>query len=225
LVFLININPTASPPAGRRSGNSRIETMKQYNYILILFLSVLLSCEKQPPMTPRMVKELITGEVNGMSFETAMTVERGAAVTQDMCDKDVVAMSLVRKIEEDEYQIIHLNFFHTIPGNYVLTDSANSHRNRPVCTLDSITTHSTFESYPGNDESMDTYRLLEGPWNYFKVLYYDPKKNEVQGQFGAKFVRINKRQRAKEAADTITYTNGKFLVSNMYVQEVFTEPR
>ncbi|MGV3602258.1 MAG: hypothetical protein ACO1N1_13685 [Dyadobacter fermentans] len=72
---------------------------------------------------------------------------------------------------------------------------------------------------------MDSYRLLEGPWNYFKILYYDPEKKEIQGQFGAKFVRINTRQMAKAAVDTITYTNGKFILSNMYVQEVFTEPR
>jgi len=72
---------------------------------------------------------------------------------------------------------------------------------------------------------MDIYKLLEGPWNDFKVLYYDPKKNEMQGQFAAKFVRINKRQHGRESADTLTYTNCKFLVSNIYVQEVFTEPR
>jgi hypothetical protein len=42
---------------------------------------------------------------------------------------------------------------------------------------------------------------------------------------GQDFVRINKRQHGREAVDTITYTNGKFLLSNIYVQEVFTEPR
>lgn len=199
--------------------------MKGYSYILILLLSGALSCEKQPPMGPRMVKEFITGEVNGMPFKTAMTVERGASVKKDVCNKDVMWMSLVRKIEEKEYQIIHLNFFHTVAGNYILTDSTVSHRKNAMCTLDSISTHATFESYPGNDESMDNYRLLEGPWNYFKILYFDPEKNEIQGQFAARFVRINKRQHGREAVDTITYTNGKFLLSNIYVQEVFTEPR
>ena len=134
-------------------------------------------------------------------------------------------MGLVRKIEEDQYQIVYLNFFHAEPGDYTLTDSAVSHRKNTLCTLDSISAHSRFTTFPGNDDSMDSYQLLEGPWNHFKILYYDPEKNEIQGQFAAKFVRINKRQRAKEAVDTITYTNGKFIVSNVYVQEVFTEPR
>lgn len=203
----------------------RIKAMKRYNYILILLLSGLLSCEKQPPMDPWIVNQVFSGEVNGVPFKTGMTIERGASMRRDMCDKGVMWMSLVRKIDEDEYQIVHLNFFHTLPGNYVLTDSANSHRNRHVCTLDSISTHSTFESYPGNDVSMDVYRLLEGPWNYFKVLYYDADKNEIQGQFGARFVRINKRQHGREAVDTITYTNGKFFLSNIYVEEIITEPR
>lgn len=199
--------------------------MKRYSYIIILLLSGLLSCEKQPPMKPWMINEVITGEVNGVPFKSGITVPHGASVKQDMCDKDVIAMSLVRKIEEDEYQIIHLNFFHTMPGNYILTDSANSHRNRLICTLDTITTSLSVEAFPGDDVSMDTYRLLEGPWNYFKVLYYDPRKNEMQGQFAARFVRINKRQHGREAVDTIAYTNGKFLLSNIHVQEVFTEPR
>lgn len=176
-------------------------------------------------MDPWMVNQVFSGEVNGVPFKTGITVPHGASVTTDMCDKYVIAMSLVRKIEDDEYAIVHLNFFHTEPGYYVLTDSANSHRDRLICTLDSVTTKLSFDSFPGDDVSMDIYRLLEGPWNYFKVLYYDSKKNEMQGQLGAKFVRINKRQHAREAADTITYTNGKFILSNIHVQEVFTEPR
>ncbi|OJV21910.1 MAG: hypothetical protein BGO21_25495 [Dyadobacter sp. 50-39] len=176
-------------------------------------------------MEPFMINQVVMGEVNGVPFKTGITVPHGAALTQDMCDKNVVAMSLVRKIGDDEYQIVHLNFFHTKPGKYILTDSANSHRDRLICTLDSITTSLSADSFPGDDVSMDIYKLLEGPWNDFKVLYYDPKKNEMQGQFAAKFVRINKRQHGRESADTLTYTNCKFLVSNIYVQEVFTEPR
>lgn len=172
-----------------------------------------------------MANESITGEVNGKPFKSGITVPHGAWVTTDMCDKHVVAMSLVRKIEDDEYAIIHLNFFHTKPGNYVLTDSANSHRNRVVCTLDSVTTSLSFDAFPGDDVSMDTYRLLEGPWNFLTVSYYDPEKKEMQGQFAARFVRINKRQHAREAVDTITYTNGKFFLANMFFQDVITEPR
>ncbi|MBO9611619.1 MAG: hypothetical protein J7619_02930 [Dyadobacter sp.] len=199
--------------------------MKGYSYLLITLLSVLLSCEKQPPLIPGMVNQLVTGEVNGMPFTTGMTVQNGAIVRTDLCENDVIGMGLVRKIEEDEYQIAYLNYFHAKPGNYRLTDSTVSHRKSASCTLDSISASLDFKSFPGDDVTMDTYRLLEGPWNYFKILYYDPKKNEIQGQFAAKFVRINKRQRAEAAVDTITYTNGKFVVSNIYVQEVFTEPR
>ena len=199
--------------------------MKRYSYILILLFSGLLSCEKQPPVDPWMVNQVFSGEVNGVPFKTGMSVSHGASVTTDMCDKHVIAMSLVRKIEDNEYAIVHLNFFHTKPGNYVLTDSANSHRNRLVCTLDSVTTRLSFDTFPGDDVPMDIYRLLEGPSNYLKVLYYDSKKNEMQGLFGARFVRINKRQHAREAVDTITYTNSKFILSNIHVQEVITEPR
>ena len=199
--------------------------MNRYSYILVPLLFTLLSCEKQPPMKPRMVNQLIIGEVNGVPFKSGITVEMGAFVSKDFCENNVLWMGLTRKIEDDEYQIMSLNFFHTKLGDYTLTNSSVSHRKNTSCTLDSITASLNFMAYPGDDVSMDTYRLLEGPWNYFKVLYYDPKKNEIQGQFAAKFVRINKRQRAKEAVDTITYTNGKFIVANMYVQEVFTEPR
>lgn len=76
-------------------------------------LFVLLSCEKQPPMDPRMANELITGEINGVPFRSAITVEMGAFVKQDWCDKNVVAMTLVKKNTEEEFQIIILNFFHT----------------------------------------------------------------------------------------------------------------
>ncbi|MGG7661908.1 hypothetical protein [Dyadobacter sp. BHUBP1] len=176
-------------------------------------------------MDPRKTNQLITGEVNGVPFKSAITVEMGAFVKKDWCDKIVVAMSLVRKISEDEYQTIILNYFHAKPGNYVPTDSLVIHQRNAVCSLDSINISSYFKLFPQDDITTDNYRLLEGPWNYFRILYYDPKKNEIQGQFAAKFVRINKHQRAKEAVDTIAYTNGKFIVSNMYVQEVFTEPR
>jgi len=199
--------------------------MNRYSYIFILVMSGLLSCEKQPLMDSHMVNQVLMGEVNGVPFKSGMTVWNGAIVSKTLCKSDVIGMGLVRKIEEDEYQIVYLNFFHAEPGDYTLTDSAVSHRKNTLCTLDSISAHSRFTTFPGNDESMDSYRLLEGPWNYFRILYYDPEKNEIQGQFAAKFVRINKRQRAKEAVDTITYTNGKFIVSNVYVQEVFTEPR
>lgn len=199
--------------------------MKRYCYTLIVSLSVMLSCGREPSFDPWAVNQVLSGEVNGVPFETGMTVRYGASLVTDMCDKDVIAMSLVRKVQENEFAIVHLNFFHIQSGNYVLTDTAINHRNRLVCTLDSITASLSFESFPGNDESLDVYRLLEGPWNYLRVLYYDYKKNEIQGQFAAKFVRINKRQHATEAVDTITYTNAKFLLSNVHVQEVFTEPR
>ncbi len=199
--------------------------MKRISYILVLLFSGMLSCEKQPPFDPRMTNQLITGEINGVPFKSAITVEMGAFVKKDWCDKTVIALILVKKNSENEYQNLLLNFFHAKPGSYILTDSTVSHRKNAVCSLDSINISSYFKSFPRNDVTMDDYRLLEGPWNYFKVLYYDPEKNEIQGQFGAKFVRINKHQRAKEAVDTITYTNGKFIVANMYVQEIFTEPR
>jgi hypothetical protein len=199
--------------------------MKRYSYILILLFSGILSCEKHPSLNPRMVNQFITGEVNGVPFESAMTVEMGAYVRQDWCDKVVIDMGLVRKISEEEYQVIILNYFHAKPGNYVPAASFVSHKKNAVCSLDSINISSYFKLFPGDDITTDDYRLVEGPWNYFKVLYYDPDKKEVQGQFAAKFVRINKRQRAKTAVDTITYTNGKFVVANMYVMEVFTEPR
>ncbi|MBO9611617.1 MAG: hypothetical protein J7619_02920 [Dyadobacter sp.] len=199
--------------------------MKRYSYILMLLLSGLLSCEKQPPVDPHMVNQVFMGEVNGVPFKTGMTVWNGAIVSKTFCENDVVALALARKIEEDEYQIVYLNFFHAKPGNYTLTDSTVSHCKNTLCTLDSISAHARFTTYPGDDASMNSYRLLEGPWNYFKVLYYDADKNEIQGQFAAKFVRINKHQWAEAAVDTITYTNSKFIVSNIYVQEVFTEPR
>jgi len=199
--------------------------MKRYNCMLLLLLSCMLSCEKQPPLDPRMVNQFITGEINGVAFKSAITVESAAYVRKDLCDQNVIAMSLVRKIGDQEYQMIVLDYFHGKSGNYVPTDSSVRHQESSICSLDSINISSYFKSFPRNDVTMDDYRLLEGPWNYFKVLYYDPDKNEIQGQFGAKFVRINKHQRAKEAVDTITYTNGKFIVANMYVQEVFTEPR
>ncbi len=149
----------------------------------------------------------------------------GAYLRKDLCDKDVVALMLTKKNAEEEYQILHLNYLHARPGEYVLTDSSVRHKIKSVCSLDSINASLYFQSYPRDDVRTDSYRLLEGPWNHFKILYYDPKKNEIQGQFAAKFVRVNKHQRANEAVDTITYTNGKFIVSNVYVQEVFTEPR
>ncbi|MGG7661906.1 hypothetical protein [Dyadobacter sp. BHUBP1] len=176
-------------------------------------------------MDPRMTNQLITGDINGVPFKSAITVEMGAVVKKDWCDKIVVAMSLVRKISEKEYQMVILNYFHAKQGEFAPTDSVVLHRQNSMCFQDSINISSYFKSFPGNDMKMDSYRLLEGPWNHFKILYYDPEKNEIQGQFAAKFVRINKHQLAKEAGDTITYTNGKFIVSNVYVQEVFTEPR
>ena len=74
--------------------------MKRYSYILILLFSGLLSCEKQPPVDPWMVNQVFSGEVNGVPFKTGMSVSHGASVTTDMCDKHVIAMSLVRKIED-----------------------------------------------------------------------------------------------------------------------------
>lgn len=199
--------------------------MKQHSYILILVLSGLVSCEKQPSLMPMMINEFITGEVNGIPFKSGITVPHGAFMKQDWCNKNVVAMILVKKNAEKEYQIILVDFFHAEAGNYVPTDSSVSHRKNGICVLDSVYIGLYFKSYPGDDVTMDDYRLLKGSWNYFKILYYDPEKNEIQGEFAAKFVRINKHQRAKEAVDTITYTNTKFIVSNIYVQEIFTEPR
>lgn len=200
--------------------------MKRCNYIFILLLSGLLSCEKQPPMDPWMINQVFTGEVNGVPFKTGMMVQFGASVSQEMCvNDDVIAVSLMRKIDEREYHRVHMNYFHTKPGNYTLTDSAVSHRKNGVCTLESIRTGAYFLSEPGDDTPSDSYRLLEGPWNYFEVLYYDPKKSELQCEFGAKFVRINKVQHSAGAVDTITYTNARFILSNIHVQEIITEPR
>lgn len=199
--------------------------MKRYSYILIVMLSGLLSCEKQPSMNPRMVNEFITGEVNGMPFKSGITVENGAIVRKDLCDDDVIGMVLARKILDDEFQTLYLNFFHTQPGDYTLTDMTVMHRKNTSCNLDSITATLYVKEYPGDDVAMDSYRLVKGPWNYFKVLYYDPRKNEMQGKFAAKFVRTNERRHGREAVDTITYTNSKFILSNIHIQEVFIEPR
>lgn len=199
--------------------------MKRCSYILILLFSGLLSCEKQPLMDSHMVNQVLMGEVNGVPFKSGITVWNGGIMSKILCKSDVIGMGLARKIEDDEYQIVYLNFFHAKSGNYTLTDSTVSHRKDTLCTLDSITAGLYVESYPGDDVSMDSYRLLEGPWNNFRVLYYDPGRSEMQGQFTAKFVRINKRQHGRESVDTLVYTNCKFLVSNIYVQEVFTEPR
>ena len=199
--------------------------MKRYSYVLMLLLSAMLSCEKQSPVDPRMTSQLITGEINGIPFKSCITVEMSACLSKDLCDKNVAAMMLVKKNAEQEYQIILLDFFHAKSGSYVPTDSSVRHKPNSICALDSVNVSAYFKSFPKDDVTMDNYRLVEGPWNYFKILYYDPDKKEIQGQFAAKFVRINKRQRAEAAVDTITYTNGKFVVSNIYVQEVFTEPR
>lgn len=197
--------------------------MKRYSYIVFLF--GLMSCEKQIPIRPGMVNEFIAGEVNGVSFKSEMTVENGAILNTSLCESNVIGMGLVRKIEDDEFQVLYLNYFHTKPGDYILTEKAVMHPKNTVCALDSITASLTVMAYPGDDVPMDIYRLVEGPWNYFKVLYYDPNKNEMQGLFSARFVRINKRQHGRESVDTITYTNGKFMLSNIHVQKVFTEPR
>ncbi|SEJ55703.1 hypothetical protein SAMN05216327_112233 [Dyadobacter sp. SG02] len=199
--------------------------MKRYSYMFVLLFSGLVSCDKQPPKDPRITQEFITGEINGVPFKSGIAVEMGGYVDPDWCDKNVAALMLVKKNAEEEYQIILLNYFHTKPGNYVPTDSSMRHQRNSMCAWDSVNVSLYFKTYPRDDVTMDRYRLLEGPFNYFKILYYDPVKNEMQGQFAAKFVRINKRQRAKEAVDTITYTNGKFIVANMFVREVFTEPR
>ncbi|PSL27902.1 hypothetical protein CLV60_107167 [Dyadobacter jiangsuensis] len=172
-----------------------------------------------------MVNQVFMGEVNGVPFKTGMAVWNGAIVRQDLCEGDVIGLALVRKIQEDEYQLLYLNYFHTKSGSYSLTDSTVSHRKNMVCALDSITASLNVSSYPGDDVRMDIYRLVEGPSNNFKVLYYDSKKNEMQGHLAARFVRINKRQHGRESVDTITYTNCKFILSNIYVQEAFTEPR
>lgn len=176
-------------------------------------------------MNPWFTSEFITGEINGAPFTSGIAVEMGGFVDQDWCDKNVAALMLVKQNAEEEYQTVLLNYFHTQAGNYIPTDSSVSHQRNSICALDSVNMSLYFVSFPRDDITMDSYRLLEGPWNYFKILYYDPEKKEIQGQFGAKFVRINTRQMAKAAVDTITYTNGKFILSNMYVQEVFTEPR
>lgn len=199
--------------------------MKRNSYALMLLLVGLLSCERQPPMDPWMVKQVFMGEVNGVPFKTGMAVQHGASVDLEMCTKNVIAVSLLRKVEEREYQTVHMNYFHAKPGNYTLTDRVVSHRKNAVCTLDSISAGAYFISEPGDDTASDVYRLLEGPWNYFRVLYYDSKKSELQCEFAAKFVRINKVQGTAGAVDTITYTNAKFILSNIHVQEVLTEPR
>lgn len=188
-------------------------------------MSGLLSCEKQPPMTPGMVNQVFMGEVNGVPFKTGMTIQYAASVSRQMCVQDVVAISLIRKINEKECQRVHMNYFHAKSGNYTLTDSAVSHQKNTVCTLESISTGAYFITGPGDDTASDVYRLLEGPWNHFKILYYDAKKRELQGEFAAKFVRTNKIQNTAGAVDTITYTSCKFILSNIHVQEIITEPR
>lgn len=176
-------------------------------------------------MDPWMIKQVFTGEVNGVPFKTGMTVRNGAFVSQEMCIEDAIAVSLTRMIDEKKCQRVYMNYFHTVPGNYTLTDSSVSHRKNGICTLDSIRASAYFFSEPEDDTPSEAYRLLEGPWNHFKILYYDAKKRELQGEFAAKFVRTNKIQNTEGAVDTITYASCKFILSNIHVQEIITEPR
>ncbi|WP_353718523.1 hypothetical protein [Dyadobacter sp. 676] len=134
-------------------------------------------------------------------------------------------MSLVRKLEEEKYQVMYLDYTPGKPGSYALTDSLIQYIAGNGCPHDTVRAVFALMSYPENDERMATYRLLEGPWNYLKILYYDRKKSEIHGEFASKFVRVNNALNASGPVDTITYTNGKFFLKNMYVQDVITEPR
>ncbi|OJV18093.1 MAG: hypothetical protein BGO21_14895 [Dyadobacter sp. 50-39] len=143
--------------------------MKRHSHIFILLLSGLISCDKQPPMDPGMTNQLITGDINGVPFKSAITVEMGAYVKKDLCDKDVVALMLTKKNAEEEYQILYLDYLHARPEEYVLTDSSVRHKIESVCSLDSINASLYFQSYPRDDVRTDRYRLLEGPWNHFRM--------------------------------------------------------
>nr|WP_295923346.1 hypothetical protein [uncultured Dyadobacter sp.] len=198
--------------------------MKKYSYISILILWSLLSCEKPRPIKPRMVHQVISGEVNGVPFKSGITVEMGAVTRTDLCDDHMVTMGLVRKVEDERYEIMYLDYTPGVPGIYTLTDSLIQYFVGVGCPHDTIHASFALMSYPGDDEAMASYRLLKGPWNYLEILSYDPEKNEMYGKFAAKFARINVLNPSRPS-DTITYTNGKFILANIYVQEVITEPR
>lgn len=198
--------------------------MKKWSYVSITLL-LLLSCDKDPAPNAMMVNQFFTGEINGVPFKSEITVQMGACVRRDLCDKDAIWINLARKIDDETYQMVFMEYIHGQPGEYWLKDSLTAHLTSGVCTQERIYATSSFKEYPGDDITMDDYRLLEGPWNYLRILKYDSDKGELQGEFGAKFVRENKVQHAFDAVDTITYTNAKFFLSNMYIADVITEPR
>lgn len=199
--------------------------MRKSTILLQLLLAGLPSCDKQLAPKPTMVNQFITGEINGVPFTSGITVQMGACVRKDFCDKDAIWINLARKIDDETYQMVFMEYIHGQPGDYWLKDSLTAHYKSGVCTQERVYATSSFQAYPGDDITMDDYRLLEGPWNYLKILKYDFKKGELQGEFGARFVRENKVQHAFDAADTVTYTKTKFYLSNMYIADVITEPR
>lgn len=199
--------------------------MKHYMLVLLLLFSGTLSCDKLSPSDPSATHGFITGEINGVPFQSANVGETGVITKNDLCDKPLAAMLLPKKNGDTEYQVILLNFFHAEPGNYVLTDRNVKHKANAKCLLDSIYAELYFQPYFREDWTTDNYRIVEGPWNYLEVLSYDAKKREIQAQFGAKFVRINPQQKAKEAVDTITYTKCRFILSNMQFNDPYAEPR
>lgn len=198
--------------------------MKKYANALILSLC-LVGCEMYPEINKRLVDMSFSAEINGVPYSTRGKLNRGAVVKTDLCNYDGVFLRLIRELSAERYQIVHIGGFHAKVGTYGLTDSLVNHQGTGNCQLKSFKCSLEFKSYPGDDVAMDSYRLLEGPWNYLKVLSYDQKRSTIKGEFSARFVRIDKVGSGPEAADTVTYTNGKFLISHMHVQEVITEPR
>ncbi|MGV3602257.1 MAG: hypothetical protein ACO1N1_13680 [Dyadobacter fermentans] len=199
--------------------------MKIYLYALLLASYSLAACDKQPPFGPRMVNEIVTGEVNGLPFKSEMTVEMGANIIQDLCDKDVIWLNLLWKTPKGKYQSLFLHHLHCMPGNHALTDSSKLHNSNGICTKDSVQASLQFKSDLVDDHGTDYYRLVEGPESYLRIIAYNLEKREIRGEFSARFVRIKNTRKAAEAEDTLTYTNGKFIFGNIHVQEIITEPR
>jgi hypothetical protein len=179
----------------------------------------------QSEIDKRLVDMSFSAEINGVRYSTRGKVNHGAWIKKDLCNHDGIFVGLIRELSAERFQIVYMGLFHAKVGTYALTDSLVDHQRTGDCQLQTFSCSSEFRAYPGDDVAMDSYRLLEGPWNYLKILSYDQKRSTIKGEFSAKFVRIDKVGSGPEAADTVTYTNGKFLLTNMYVQEVITVPR
>jgi hypothetical protein len=143
--------------------------MRKYSYCFWVVLMVLLACDSDSDMEPITVDQYMMGEMNARPFESKITVEMGACIRKDLCDKEVIWIHLGRKIQEETYQMVFFEYIHCTPGNYFLKDSLTSHRKDGVCTQESVYAMSSFKADPRDDIYMDSYRLVEGPWNHLRI--------------------------------------------------------